>query len=209
MSKESNCILMFKSLHYITDDVLFFSKVSDFQVVFVSTFAVTTTCLVWFGCKLVLNPSAINVNSPFTPSLWFHYWISQDIYPGLFTSVLRSILTSSWCCCWSCWWPAPSSCRLALWMIAAATGRCVYMQCEWLITVTPLILSLQLSPLFSSFLWSFWQQHTRLWFLFLFLGLGQKKKKKIKFVESDLNQVSVCVNKAKHPHQRRKGFYFS
>ncbi|XP_016888238.1 membrane protein MLC1 isoform X2 [Cynoglossus semilaevis] len=36
--------------------------VSDFQVVFVSTFAVTTTCLVWFGCKLVLNPSAININ---------------------------------------------------------------------------------------------------------------------------------------------------
>ncbi|XP_023657897.1 membrane protein MLC1 isoform X2 [Paramormyrops kingsleyae] len=36
--------------------------VSDFQVLFVSTFAVTTTCLVWFGCKLVLNPSAININ---------------------------------------------------------------------------------------------------------------------------------------------------
>lgn len=35
---------------------------SDFQVVYVSTFAVTTTCLVWFGCKLVLNPSAVNVN---------------------------------------------------------------------------------------------------------------------------------------------------
>uniref|UniRef100_A0AAY4BLK6 Membrane protein MLC1 n=1 Tax=Denticeps clupeoides TaxID=299321 RepID=A0AAY4BLK6_9TELE len=38
------------------------SFVSDFQVVFVSTFAVTTTCLVWFGCKLVLSPSAININ---------------------------------------------------------------------------------------------------------------------------------------------------
>uniref|UniRef100_A0A8C9UYB6 Modulator of VRAC current 1 n=1 Tax=Scleropages formosus TaxID=113540 RepID=A0A8C9UYB6_SCLFO len=36
--------------------------VSDFQVMFVSTFAVTTTCLVWFGCKLVLSPSAININ---------------------------------------------------------------------------------------------------------------------------------------------------
>ncbi|XP_017549046.1 membrane protein MLC1 isoform X1 [Pygocentrus nattereri] len=36
--------------------------VSDFQLVFVSTFAVTTTCLVWFGCKLVLSPSAININ---------------------------------------------------------------------------------------------------------------------------------------------------
>ncbi|XP_056138423.1 membrane protein MLC1 [Lampris incognitus] len=36
--------------------------VSDFQLVYVSTFAVTTTCLVWFGCKLVLSPSAININ---------------------------------------------------------------------------------------------------------------------------------------------------
>ncbi|XP_061826076.1 membrane protein MLC1 isoform X3 [Nerophis lumbriciformis] len=36
--------------------------VSDFQVIYVSTFAVTTTCLVWFGCKLVLNPSAVNIN---------------------------------------------------------------------------------------------------------------------------------------------------
>ncbi|MBN3322858.1 MLC1 protein, partial [Atractosteus spatula] len=37
-------------------------RVSDYQVLFVSTFAVTTTCLVWFGCKLVLNPTAININ---------------------------------------------------------------------------------------------------------------------------------------------------
>ncbi|XP_065134896.2 membrane protein MLC1 isoform X4 [Paramisgurnus dabryanus] len=36
--------------------------VSDFQMVFVSSFAVTTTCLVWFGCKLAINPSAININ---------------------------------------------------------------------------------------------------------------------------------------------------
>ncbi|XP_054633528.1 membrane protein MLC1 isoform X2 [Dunckerocampus dactyliophorus] len=36
--------------------------VSDFQVIYVSAFAVTTTCLVWFGCKLVLNPSAVNIN---------------------------------------------------------------------------------------------------------------------------------------------------
>ncbi|KAM6946245.1 membrane protein MLC1 [Aplochiton taeniatus] len=36
--------------------------VSDFQVMYVSTFAVTTTCLVWFGCKLVLSPSAVNIN---------------------------------------------------------------------------------------------------------------------------------------------------
>ncbi|XP_036904993.1 membrane protein MLC1 [Sturnira hondurensis] len=33
-----------------------------FQMLFVSTFAVTTTCLIWFGCKLVLNPSAIDIN---------------------------------------------------------------------------------------------------------------------------------------------------
>lgn len=45
--------------------LFFFTKVSDFQVVYVSTFAVTTTCLVWFGCKLVLNPSAVNVANPF------------------------------------------------------------------------------------------------------------------------------------------------
>ncbi|XP_069048697.1 membrane protein MLC1 isoform X2 [Lepisosteus oculatus] len=38
------------------------AMVSDYQVLFVSTFAVTTTCLVWFGCKLVLNPTAININ---------------------------------------------------------------------------------------------------------------------------------------------------
>ncbi|XP_019364859.1 PREDICTED: membrane protein MLC1 isoform X2 [Gavialis gangeticus] len=36
--------------------------ISNFQIMFVSTFAVTTTCLIWFGCKLVLNPSAININ---------------------------------------------------------------------------------------------------------------------------------------------------
>ncbi|XP_064417105.1 membrane protein MLC1 isoform X2 [Latimeria chalumnae] len=38
------------------------NAMSNFQVLFVSTFAVTTTCLVWFGCKLVLNPTAININ---------------------------------------------------------------------------------------------------------------------------------------------------
>nr|KAF6267586.1 modulator of VRAC current 1 [Myotis myotis] len=36
--------------------------VPSFQLLFVSTFAVTTTCLIWFGCKLVLNPSAIDIN---------------------------------------------------------------------------------------------------------------------------------------------------
>ncbi|MGH0186195.1 UNVERIFIED_CONTAM: hypothetical protein FKN15_020414 [Acipenser sinensis] len=38
------------------------TAVSDYQVMFVSAFAVTTTCLMWFGCKLVLNPTAININ---------------------------------------------------------------------------------------------------------------------------------------------------
>lgn len=38
------------------------SQVPSFQLLFVSTFAVTTTCLIWFGCKLVLNPSAIDVS---------------------------------------------------------------------------------------------------------------------------------------------------
>ncbi|TRY85224.1 hypothetical protein DNTS_009267 [Danionella cerebrum] len=37
-------------------------SVSDFQMVYVSSFAVTTTCLVWFGCKLAISPSAININ---------------------------------------------------------------------------------------------------------------------------------------------------
>ncbi|XP_003422896.1 membrane protein MLC1 isoform X1 [Loxodonta africana] len=36
--------------------------IPNFQILFVSTFAVTTTCLIWFGCKLVLNPSAVNIN---------------------------------------------------------------------------------------------------------------------------------------------------
>ncbi|XP_043821388.1 membrane protein MLC1 isoform X2 [Dromiciops gliroides] len=36
--------------------------IPNFQILFVSTFTITTTCLVWFGCKLVLNPSAININ---------------------------------------------------------------------------------------------------------------------------------------------------
>ncbi|XP_019912203.2 membrane protein MLC1 [Esox lucius] len=36
--------------------------VSDYLLVFVSSFAVTTSCLVWFGCKLVFSPSAVNIN---------------------------------------------------------------------------------------------------------------------------------------------------
>ncbi|XP_007952934.1 membrane protein MLC1 [Orycteropus afer afer] len=38
------------------------SAIPNFQMLFVSTFAVTTTCLIWFGCKLVLNPSAVNIS---------------------------------------------------------------------------------------------------------------------------------------------------
>lgn len=37
-------------------------QIPNFQLLFVSTFAITTTCLIWFGCKLVLNPSAIDVS---------------------------------------------------------------------------------------------------------------------------------------------------
>ncbi|KAI5942899.1 Membrane protein MLC1 [Manis javanica] len=36
--------------------------IPNFQILFVSTFAVTTTCLIWFGCKLVLSPSATDIN---------------------------------------------------------------------------------------------------------------------------------------------------
>ncbi|XP_037371098.1 membrane protein MLC1 isoform X2 [Talpa occidentalis] len=36
--------------------------IPDFQILFVSAFAITTTCLIWFGCKLVLSPSAIDIN---------------------------------------------------------------------------------------------------------------------------------------------------
>ncbi|XP_075455947.1 membrane protein MLC1 isoform X2 [Ascaphus truei] len=35
---------------------------SHYQILFVSTFSITTTCLIWFGCKLALNPTAININ---------------------------------------------------------------------------------------------------------------------------------------------------
>lgn len=108
-----------------SDVLLVCDKVSDFQVVYVSTFAVTTTCLVWFGCKLVLNPSAVNVNP-----LWYHNETSETCIVWFFRmrhsfSVLRSTSTSSWWLCSRCWWPAPSSCQPALQKTAAATGRCV------------------------------------------------------------------------------------
>ncbi|OCT89080.1 hypothetical protein XELAEV_180177003mg, partial [Xenopus laevis] len=33
-----------------------------YQILFVSSFSITTTCLIWFGCKLAINPTAININ---------------------------------------------------------------------------------------------------------------------------------------------------
>ncbi|KAM4676773.1 membrane protein MLC1 [Discoglossus pictus] len=36
--------------------------ISHYQILFVSTFSITTTCLIWFGCKLAFNPTAININ---------------------------------------------------------------------------------------------------------------------------------------------------
>lgn len=47
----------------------FFFQIPNFQILFVSTFAITTTCLIWFGCKLVVNPSAIDV------SHWVVLWV--------------------------------------------------------------------------------------------------------------------------------------
>ncbi|XP_059842858.1 membrane protein MLC1 [Hypanus sabinus] len=32
------------------------------QLLFISTFTITTTCMVWYGCKLLLNPAALNIN---------------------------------------------------------------------------------------------------------------------------------------------------
>ncbi|KAM9311729.1 membrane protein MLC1 [Gastrophryne carolinensis] len=36
--------------------------ISHYQILYVSTFSITTTCLIWFGCKLAINPTAININ---------------------------------------------------------------------------------------------------------------------------------------------------
>uniref|UniRef100_A0A3Q2T866 Modulator of VRAC current 1 n=1 Tax=Fundulus heteroclitus TaxID=8078 RepID=A0A3Q2T866_FUNHE len=65
--------------------------VSDFQVVYVSTFAVTTTCLVWFGCKLVLNPSAVNIN--------FNLILMIVLEVLMATSVILSARSADNCCC--------------------------------------------------------------------------------------------------------------
>ncbi|CAL9697359.1 unnamed protein product [Knipowitschia caucasica] len=65
--------------------------VSDFQVVYVSTFAVTTTCLVWFGCKLVLNPSAVNIN--------FNLILMIVLEVLMACTVILSARSAEDCCC--------------------------------------------------------------------------------------------------------------
>ncbi|XP_028305666.1 membrane protein MLC1 isoform X2 [Gouania willdenowi] len=65
--------------------------VSDFQLVYVSTFAVTTTCLVWFGCKLVLNPSAVNIN--------FNLILMILLEVFMATTVILSARSAEDCCC--------------------------------------------------------------------------------------------------------------
>uniref|UniRef100_A0A672GYA5 Modulator of VRAC current 1 n=1 Tax=Salarias fasciatus TaxID=181472 RepID=A0A672GYA5_SALFA len=66
-------------------------SVSDFQVVYVSTFAVTTTCLVWFGCKLVLNPSAVNIN--------FNLILMILLEVLMASTVILSARSAEDCCC--------------------------------------------------------------------------------------------------------------
>ncbi|XP_047451277.1 membrane protein MLC1 [Mugil cephalus] len=65
--------------------------VSDFQVLYVSTFAVTTTCLVWFGCKLVLNPSAVNIN--------FNLILMIVLEVFMASTVIMSARSAEDCCC--------------------------------------------------------------------------------------------------------------
>ncbi|XP_075064991.1 membrane protein MLC1 isoform X1 [Mixophyes fleayi] len=36
--------------------------IAHYQIMFVSAFSITTTCLIWFGCKLAINPTAINIH---------------------------------------------------------------------------------------------------------------------------------------------------
>uniref|UniRef100_A0A4W6EUS5 Modulator of VRAC current 1 n=1 Tax=Lates calcarifer TaxID=8187 RepID=A0A4W6EUS5_LATCA len=64
---------------------------SNFQVVYVSTFAVTTTCLVWFGCKLVLNPSAVNIN--------FNLILMILLEVLMASTVILSARSAEDCCC--------------------------------------------------------------------------------------------------------------
>uniref|UniRef100_A0A673BF36 Modulator of VRAC current 1 n=1 Tax=Sphaeramia orbicularis TaxID=375764 RepID=A0A673BF36_9TELE len=63
----------------------------NFQVVYVSTFAVTTTCLVWFGCKLVLNPSAVNIN--------FNLILMILLEVLMASTVILSARSAEDCCC--------------------------------------------------------------------------------------------------------------
>ncbi|TWW75658.1 Membrane protein MLC1 [Takifugu flavidus] len=65
--------------------------VSDFQVVYVSAFAVTTTCLVWFGCKLILNPSAVNIN--------FNLILMILLEVLMASTVILSARSAEDCCC--------------------------------------------------------------------------------------------------------------
>ncbi|XP_068169491.1 membrane protein MLC1 isoform X2 [Antennarius striatus] len=67
------------------------AAVSDFQMVYVSTFAVTTTCLVWFGCKLVLNPSAVNIN--------FNLILMILLEVLMASTVILSARSAEDCCC--------------------------------------------------------------------------------------------------------------
>ncbi|XP_069763807.1 membrane protein MLC1 [Narcine bancroftii] len=32
------------------------------QLLFISTFTITTTCVIWYGCKLLLHPASLNIN---------------------------------------------------------------------------------------------------------------------------------------------------
>ncbi|CAL8323710.1 unnamed protein product [Gadus morhua 'NCC'] len=65
--------------------------VADFQVIYVSTFAVTTTCLVWFGCKLVLSPSAVNIN--------FNLVLMSLLEVLMACTVILSARSAEDCCC--------------------------------------------------------------------------------------------------------------
>ncbi|XP_063755461.1 membrane protein MLC1 isoform X2 [Eleginops maclovinus] len=60
-------------------------------VLYVSTFAVTTTCLVWFGCKLVLNPSAVNIN--------FNLILMILLEVLMASTVILSARSAEDCCC--------------------------------------------------------------------------------------------------------------
>ncbi|XP_039193238.1 membrane protein MLC1 isoform X2 [Crotalus tigris] len=64
--------------------------IPDFQFLFVSTFAITTTCLIWFGCKLVLTPTAININ--------FNLILLSLLEVFMATTVIISARSNEECC---------------------------------------------------------------------------------------------------------------